>query len=674
MSIALEYIIYYEDVNIVMPRQRRKHHSRSRSRSHSHDKDRDAKRRKLEIYDSPNHKRSVSPPINPIHEENPSKAEDQVETSMCEEDRASVSSDVIVLVDSGSECGSRNTSPTKVQKSVEENEVTLKDSNVTPKKNSKDSNMDCDNDILKNELTKGSVQQIIQDKTPTRRLTPKQLEKRLESEKKRQMKEKEKEERERQKQLEKEQKETEKQKKKEQKLKEIEQKQKEKEEKEEQKRQEKELKLKQKEEEKMRKQQEIDEKNKEKLKEEEKKQKAAAAFVSFFVPKKFNNAEDKKNEETTSAFMPFEVKCDMKLPPPRREPLTTDEKKLLEKLIQHNETQYSYIKDLKKSKSNIRRCPRTWVNKDSDEVIIIEDEILLGETICEEQPKSEKMRVKLLQFHENQRPAYYGTWRKKSKNIRGRKPWGKEDLFDYEVDSDDDWEEEEQGENLEVLSDDEKENEPENDDYEVDNDFFVPHGHLSDDEVDDEEFSKLSPESQKQKLKLLKDEFDEDIKSKTQKIKPRSIGCIWYNKIGDNIDKAIDKYLRPFNIITSGRIEIKKRDLESIDGNPQKKKRVTKPLPENLMQVLAKLVHGNIKKREKLVTEFLEYIHTNNVGLELSKTNISKQISQIAKWSFNVGIKAYCWIVSEDVADKYKIDYVLPNIQDTVENSLNNTK
>jgi len=56
-------------------------------------------------------------------------------------------------------------------------------------------------------------------------------------------------------------------------------------------------------------------------------------------------------------------------------------------------------------------------------------------------------------------------------------------MFDYEVDSDDEWEEEEPGESLHG-SDDEKESE---DEYEVDNDLFVPHGYLSDEEAGNSE-------------------------------------------------------------------------------------------------------------------------------------------------------------------------------------------
>uniref|UniRef100_A0A8C4QQ70 Uncharacterized protein n=1 Tax=Eptatretus burgeri TaxID=7764 RepID=A0A8C4QQ70_EPTBU len=83
--------------------------------------------------------------------------------------------------------------------------------------------------------------------------------------------------------------------------------------------------------------------------------------------------------------------------------------------------------------------------------------------------------MKLLHFHENYRPAYYGTWRKCSKQITPRNPYAKdEELLDYEVDSDDEWNEEEPGESL-------SHSEGEEDDDDNDG-FFVPHGHLSDEE------------------------------------------------------------------------------------------------------------------------------------------------------------------------------------------------
>ena len=61
------------------------------------------------------------------------------------------------------------------------------------------------------------------------------------------------------------------------------------------------------------------------------------------------------------------------------------------------------------------------------------------------------MRPKLLQFGENRRPAYWGTWRKPCLLLGPRRPFGKEPILNYEVDSDDEWEEE--GQPGEILSD-----------------------------------------------------------------------------------------------------------------------------------------------------------------------------------------------------------------------------
>lgn len=59
------------------------------------------------------------------------------------------------------------------------------------------------------------------------------------------------------------------------------------------------------------------------------------------------------------------------------------------------------------------------------------------------------IKAKLLQFFENYRPAFYGTWRRRSYAIGPRRPFTKDCYqLDYEVDSDDEWEEEEPGENI----------------------------------------------------------------------------------------------------------------------------------------------------------------------------------------------------------------------------------
>ncbi|XP_062228383.1 chromatin assembly factor 1 subunit FSM-like [Phragmites australis] len=95
------------------------------------------------------------------------------------------------------------------------------------------------------------------------------------------------------------------------------------------------------------------------------------------------------------------------------------------------------------------------------------------------------IRRKLLQFDKSNRPAYYGTWRKKIAVVGPRCPLKMDPDLDYEVDSDDEWEEEDPGES---LSDCEKDSDEVMEEYskitdeEDEDSFVVPDGYLSDNE------------------------------------------------------------------------------------------------------------------------------------------------------------------------------------------------
>ncbi|XP_052166619.1 chromatin assembly factor 1 subunit FSM [Oryza glaberrima] len=116
------------------------------------------------------------------------------------------------------------------------------------------------------------------------------------------------------------------------------------------------------------------------------------------------------------------------------------------------------------------------------------------------------IKRKLLQFDKSNRPAYYGTWRKKSAVVGPRCPLKMDPDLDYEVDSDDEWEEEDPGESLsdcekdndEVMEEDSKITDEESEDS-----FFVPDGYLSDNEgiqieslLDDKDEASSSPPDQ----------------------------------------------------------------------------------------------------------------------------------------------------------------------------------
>lgn len=520
--------------------------------------------------------------------------------------------------------------------------------------------------------------------TPIKTLSPKQLQRKTLSEQKRLQKEKEREEREKQKQEEKlrikEEKLKLKQQKEEQKKKEKEdkeeQKKKEREEKEEQKRKEREQKeelkrrereekeqkrrekeerdeqkRKEKELEKQKKQQEIDEKNREKQKLEEQKQKAAAAFASFFRPLKPETCNDDEIISATN-FKPFKIKSDMKLAPTVRRTISDTMKEHVVDCLLNQNSNEKYLTFIK-SKQHVRTCGKTWPIDESDIDVVLVEESDVGEVISEEQPKARRCRAKLLQFHDNRRPAYYGTWSKCSKVILPRRPFGKEkELFDYDYDSDDDWEEEEQGESIAGSDEDEKDRESE-DDYEVDNQFFVPHGHLSDDEVDDEKDQRLSPESHKAKLKLLKNEFDEEMKSKTQKIKPRVIGCHWHKK-NDNFDEVIDRYLQPLAMLHNGPIAVTKRSKLQISSQ----KKLPKLDPKMLRDFLI-FVHGNKKTKRVMVDEFIARARSVNSEINISRVALMSRVKKCAHWDRvteeNASAEDFCWQVNEEIKKKYDI-------------------
>ncbi|KAJ3005050.1 hypothetical protein HKX48_000903, partial [Thoreauomyces humboldtii] len=116
-----------------------------------------------------------------------------------------------------------------------------------------------------------------------------------------------------------------------------------------------------------------------------------------------------------------------------------------------------------------------------------------------------RSRWKLLRFREDYRPAYWGTWTKSSTVITGRRPFAKDaTVLDYNYDSEAEWEDEGDGEDLmsEMGEDDDEMDAMDLDDEEVSftrvavvegtnalmgdvllqEKWLVPHGYLSEDE------------------------------------------------------------------------------------------------------------------------------------------------------------------------------------------------
>ncbi|XP_078571873.1 uncharacterized protein LOC144859268 [Branchiostoma floridae x Branchiostoma japonicum] len=359
------------------------------------------------------------------------------------------------------------------------------------------------------------------------------------------------------------------------------------------------------------------EEEKKKVEEEKarKQQKVKAAFQSFFVKPKFDPAEPKEEQQPVGAFMPFEVKKDMKLAPLVRVE-NLDLTGVNEGLHKQSCTEL-YLDELKKQhvpKTGGRTFPRP--SPDSEEA----DDVM----VVEPTPKTRRVHMKLLQFHENYRPAYYGTWNKTSKQLNPRNPFKKdEDLFDYEFDSDDEWEEEEPGESI-SHSEGEKDDSDSDADSDLE-DFFVPHGHLSEDEGCEDEDEPSSPSARKAKELARQRAFEADRKKQMKYMRAVVIGCLWSCDSTKDSQSEMRRMLEEYKVCAFATMPIHvagpEESVAAMDRTPkQKVKRQAQPVPEEAFPDLIRLMHGNAKGIKSLVREFREFWYLKQRGEKSDKT------------------------------------------------------
>ncbi|XP_022105893.1 chromatin assembly factor 1 subunit A-like [Acanthaster planci] len=375
------------------------------------------------------------------------------------------------------------------------------------------------------------------------------------------------------------------------------------------------------------------EEEKQKLEEEkrEKQAKQKNMFKSFFkeaaVPAK------KPQEKSCGWFAPFQVKEDMVLAPLLRccKPPTALEE--FDAARQNQNSNLLYLDELKRETYVAGRTGRT-PHSASEETESSrqtampsvgtsqqdgesQDVIVVSEMPAEPAKKLTRMKCKLLQFHENYRPPYYGTWRKKSEMINPRNYLKKdEDMLDYEVDSDEEWEE--PGESL-SHSEGEDDGEDVDDGGDSDDGFFVPHGYLSEDEgcEDEEEI-----ESWKEKRAAKAKSWEIELKRQQGVLKPILIGCVWVNDSTPSTTKTLDTYkiiaLATVPIDTGSKKEVQasteahtKEETSKTSAQPKASGNegvsLKRPVPAEAMPDLIRLVHGNTAGIKTLQREFREY-------------------------------------------------------------------
>jgi chromatin assembly factor 1 subunit A len=154
-----------------------------------------------------------------------------------------------------------------------------------------------------------------------------------------------------------------------------------------------------------------------------------------------------------------------------------------------------------------------------------------------------RMPAKMFIFHTDERPGYFGTFTKRSRLVKPRKPFARDDIaLDYAYDSGAEWGEEEEGGGDDVLgdSDDDRDDEDGSDDL----DGWLVDGDEEEVATPVEEREGLDafpfppvPEESKSKRKVGKEkETDTEGKAKKRKVVPLVPfvkGPCWETAIGD---------------------------------------------------------------------------------------------------------------------------------------------
>ncbi|CAF0951021.1 unnamed protein product [Adineta steineri] len=148
------------------------------------------------------------------------------------------------------------------------------------------------------------------------------------------------------------------------------------------------------------------------------------------------------------------------------------------------------------------------------------------------------------------RPPYYGTFKKASNaNINPLKPDAPIDNIDYTVDSEGEWEEPcKDGEEIRSDAEDLSDAEAVDSDSDTDS-FIVPHGHLSDDELNEDEQQQST--STKQAREAAKSHiWDKKVARLNQQRELKPIfGCIYDPILDEKLKFELSNYLHQFQKI-----------------------------------------------------------------------------------------------------------------------------
>ncbi|XP_060890837.1 chromatin assembly factor 1 subunit A [Labrus mixtus] len=392
------------------------------------------------------------------------------------------------------------------------------------------------------------------------------------------------------------------------------------------------------------------------LKEAKDRQKAEKAEITRFLQKAKIQQAPKTLAAACGKFAPFEIKENVYLAPLCR--VHCDES-VLEELDQ---CLLNPAKNLNGLKDWIGQKPRWSGPTNPRQTDPLSDCVTVdGPKPVDVPDRKRHGPMKLLQFHGNYRPAYWGTWSKKSSHISPRCPLRQDKvLLDYEVDSDEEWEEEEPGESLSHSEGEDEEEGGEDDD---DDGFFVPHGYLSNDEgaLEEEEGGDLEKQKLRQTLKAR--EWDElmSSKKKMKVLEPVVKGCVW-----DGEGPGLQLF-QPYAVCLV-------EPLPKAESSPSPEELSQKSEREaQLLARLLPLLHGNLNSSKMIISEFQEFCRqqasssTSSSPPALSsppspaervptRIHVKRIIKSNAVYEKRSTYRRCCWYVHTEVLSRFGLE------------------
>ena len=361
-----------------------------------------------------------------------------------------------------------------------------------------------------------------------------------------------------------------------------------------------------KENEKMKKQKEIE------VKEEKRK----ARMMSFFAKPK----ENKKKQEVVVI-----AAKDIPVATPVNASFDSDAfRKLIDSQDSHTSNPFTTLS----RRSRHSRQRKTEKVNVSVFVTVLSDNPFAPQPYDEERVISVHNKYKFLGFHEDIRPPYHGTWSKPASSVvTGRNPFGKDTQFlDYEVDSEAEWEEEDedQGEDCDDDGVDDEDEVVQNEDE--DNDGWL----AEDDDLGIEDEDDATKELRKNKLHseaktssaqsghfkacvvaprmggLAHDSYH-NMSSLVEGFNPQDAMCVLNSHVGSVLIPGLNICLDAFPPVEStDSVDQAKKDASGKSSNGQNDSKIasTQELSVESLKTIARFYHNStLNSREKLVTE-----------------------------------------------------------------------